>query len=143
MIVADTNVVSEVMRADPDANVLRWMESIAPGGIGITAVTVEEIERGIGRLAPGRRRRDLDRRWRAVISDYGEDVLAYGVAEAVQTADVLVGRERAGRPMHLADAMIAGICLVGSHTLATRNTSDFDGIPDLVVHNPFVARPKG
>lgn len=52
MIVADTNVVCEVMRADPDPHVLRWMESIAPGGIGITAVTVEEIERGIGRLAP-------------------------------------------------------------------------------------------
>ena len=143
MIVADTNVVSEFMRDEPDAGVLSWAGSLGPADLTICVVTVEEIERGIGRLAPGRRCRDLDRRWRAVINGYGEDVLAYGAAEAVQTADVLVGRERAGRPMHLADAMIAGICLVGSHTLATRNTSDFDGIPDLVVHNPFVARPKG
>ena len=81
------NVVCEVMRADPDPHVLRWMESIAPGGIGITAVTVEEIERGIGRLAPGRRRRDLDRRWRAVINGHGEDGLPHRAPRALQTAE--------------------------------------------------------
>ncbi|HBX80559.1 MAG TPA: VapC toxin family PIN domain ribonuclease [Propionibacteriaceae bacterium] len=137
MIIADTNVVSEVMKAEPSPHVLAWQASIAPADLGICAVTVEEIERGIALMASGRRRRDLERRWRYIVSSYSDKVLAYGAPEATRTAAVLVSRRKVGRPMHLADAMVAGICLAGNHTLATRNVNDFDGIPGLNVVNPF------
>lgn len=33
--------------------------------------------------------------------------------------------------------MIAGICLVGGHQLATRNVLDLEVVSDLTVKNPF------
>ena len=63
MIVADTNVVSEVMRDAPDPAVIRWAQSIDASDLTICVVTVEEIERGLGRLPEGRRRRELQQRW--------------------------------------------------------------------------------
>lgn len=60
MIIADTNVVSELMRDAPDPLVVRWAESIDASEPTICVVTVEEIERRLGRLPDGRRRRDLE-----------------------------------------------------------------------------------
>lgn len=137
MIIADTNVVSEFMRDEPDATVLSWAGSLGPSDLTICVVTVEEIERGIGRLPAGKRRLQLERRWQRQVTAFQEAILVYDVEAAEATAQVLVATEAAGRPMSLADAQIAGICLAGGHQLATRNVSDFEGISDLAVMNPF------
>ena len=137
MIVADTNVVSEVMRDEPDAGVLSWAGSLGPADLTICVVTVEEIERGIGRLPIGRRRRQLEQRWQAQVTAFREAILVYDMEAATATARVVIATEASGRPMSLADAQIAGICLVGGHQLATRNARDFEAITDLAVINPF------
>jgi predicted nucleic acid-binding protein len=49
----------------------------------------------------------------------------------------VLGRERHGKPIALADAQIAGICLSRGATLATRNAKDFAAIDSLVLTNPF------
>jgi len=59
------------------------------------------------------------------------------VPAAKATARILVAAEAAGRPIALADAQIAGICLAGGHELATRNVRDFSAIADLTIINPF------
>lgn len=45
--------------------------------------------------------------------------------------------EASGRPMSLADAQIAGICLGAGHHLATRNVGDFSAVHGLTIVNPF------
>lgn len=55
----DTNVVSEMMRPEPDQRVASAVELAALEGIGIASVTVWEILNGIGGLDPGSRRNDL------------------------------------------------------------------------------------
>lgn len=50
MIILDTNVISELMRPDPDMRVLGWLDEQAKGNIGITAISVTEILYGIGSL---------------------------------------------------------------------------------------------
>jgi predicted nucleic acid-binding protein len=137
VIVADTNVVSEFMRDRPDPTVLGWAEGIGPGELSICVVTVEEIERGLGRMAAGRRRSDLAGRWARLLDTFAESVVVYDVSAARETAGVLVAAEAAGRPMSLADAQIAGICLAGAHHLATRNVSDFSSVAALTMINPF------
>jgi predicted nucleic acid-binding protein len=136
VIVADTNVVSEFMRDEPDPTVLSWAGSLAPSDLTICVVTVQEIERGIGRLPAGRRRRQLEERWHRLVAAFEEAILVYDVEAAETTAQVLVETEAAGRPMSLADAQIAGICLAGGHQLATRNARGFEAVVDLVVLNP-------
>jgi len=137
VIIADTNVVSEFMKDSPDRTVLAWARGIGPADLTICVVTVEEIERGLGRLPQGRRRRDLEQRWSQLLGAFVEAIAVYDLPAARQTASVLVASEKRGRPMSLADAQIAGICLAGGYTLATRNVSDFSTTTDLTIINPF------
>lgn len=137
MIIADTNVVSEFMREAPDRVVLAWAKGIAPAELTICVVTVEEIERGLGRLPSGRRRRELEKRWTQLVDTFAESIAVYDLPAARETAAILVAAQASGRPMSLADAQIAGICVAGGHELATRNISDFANAPGLALINPF------
>lgn len=137
MIIADTNVVSEFMTDTPDPAVLAWAQSIEPSDLTICVVTVEEIERGLGRLAEGRQRRDLEQRWTRLLDSFAETIAVYDVAAARQTAAILVAAHGSGRPMALADAQIAGICLAAGSVLATRNFKDFKNVGDLTLIDPF------
>lgn len=71
------------------------------GGVGqhahvrrahISVVTIEEIERGLIGLPAGRRRRELERRWRELIDAYADTVLCYDIPAAQATAKIPVGR---------------------------------------------------
>lgn len=137
MIVADTNVVSELMRPDAAPTVLRWARGLRPGESAITAVTVHEIEHGLNRLPTGARREALTQRWQQLLAVYAESTLGYDTSAARTSAAILAAKERAGRVMTLADAQIAGICLVHGAQLATRNVKDFTDIPGLTVIDPW------
>lgn len=143
MIVADTNVVSEFMRDRPDSDVLTWASGLAEGEATICVVTVAEIERGLGRLAEGRRRVQLHQRWQQLVTAYAETIVSYAIDAARATATILVQAEQAGRTMSLADAQIAGCCLANNLALATRNTRDFASVTELEVINPFMSEAAG
>jgi predicted nucleic acid-binding protein len=137
VIIADTNVVSEFMRDEPDARALGWAQSLGSSELSICMVTVEEIERGLARLSAGHRRRTLEHRWNSLMDAFADMVAVYDKPAASATARVLVHAEASGRRMGLADAQIAGICLSGGRQLATRNVRDFADVPELAVVNPF------
>ena len=137
MIIADTNVVSEFMKDSPDRAVLAWAQDIGPADLSICVVTVEEVERGLGRMPAGRRREDLEQRWSRLVDTFAEAVAVYDISAARETTNILVSAEASGRPMSLSDAQIAGICLAGNHELATRNVSDFSNTAGLTIINPF------
>jgi predicted nucleic acid-binding protein len=137
VIIADTNVVSEFMKDTPDQAVLGWAQAMGPVDLTICVVTVEEVERGLGRLPQGRRRRDLQLRWNRLIDAFAETIAVYDVPAAREAARIVVAAEASGRSMALADAQIAGICLVNGHELATRNVRDFSDTADLTIINPF------
>ena len=136
MIVADTNIVSELMRDDPDPAVVTWASNIDAASLTITVVTVTEIEYGLARLPEGRRRRDLTSRWRQVLESYSDRLLTYDVDTARAAAEVMAERDRSGHPISLPDAQIAGICRSQGCSLATRNTKDFAGV-GLDLCDPF------
>lgn len=137
MIIADTNVVSEFMKDQPDQAVLDWAEGFGAGDLTICVVTVEEVERGLGRLPRGKRHRDLETRWDRIVSAFSDTIAVYDVAAARATAGILVDSEVGGHPMVLADAQIAGICVANACRLATRNLRDFQHVTELSLINPF------
>lgn len=136
MIVADTNVVSEFMKDQPDSAVLAWARTLDPDDVAICVVTVERIERGL-LLPSGSRRRNLEQRWRELDAGHADTVLLYDVAAARSTARILVDRAAAGHRLGLADAQIAGICVSERCQLATRNVRDITDITGLTVKIPF------
>lgn len=128
MIVLDTNVVSELMRATPEPAVLAWLRQTSSTGLYTTAVTVAEIRYGIARLPEGRRRQTLHQAANEIFAAFPRQVLPFDLAAATAYADVVADRESDGNPISGFDAQIAAICRSQAATLATRNTKDFTGI---------------
>jgi toxin FitB len=125
MIVLDTNVVSELMRAEPALAVLAWLRKSSGAGLYTTAVTVAEIRYGIARLPEGQRRESLHQAANEIFGAFPRQVLPFDLAAASTYADVVAGRERQGNPIDGFDAQIAAVCRSQAATLATRNTKDF------------------
>jgi len=125
MIVLDTNVVSELMRAEPEPAVLSWLRQNSGDSLYTTAVTVAEIRYGVARLPKGRRRDSLHQAANEIFAAFPRQVLPFDLAAAFAYADVVTGREGRGNPIDGFDAQIAAICRSQAATLATRNTKDF------------------
>ena len=139
MIILDTNVLSELMRADPNENVLAWLDAQNMQDLQTTAITVAELFYGVARLPHGRRKSGL----RGAIESMFEGELAGKVLPfndhcARQCALLVAEREAQGRPISSANAQIAAICHSRDAALATRNGKDFEGTGVQVI-DPWTA----
>ena len=133
----DTNVVSEIMRARPEPAVLAWLDAQAPSELWLTAVGAAELMFGIARLDDGARKQQLARTVSAMLeTDFAGQVLPFDLAAASVYAQMVAQRERMGKPIAMADAQIASVCLAHGATLATRNQKHFDGV-GLTIINPW------
>lgn len=56
MIVLDTNVVSEAMKAEPDSSVRSWLNNQAVESLYLPSVTLAELLFGIAALPTGKRK---------------------------------------------------------------------------------------
>ena len=138
MIILDTNVVSEVMQGPESSPALAWVVSQDPEQLAITAITVMEVSSGIARMPAGHRRDLVAAQWDLLEGQWLGTFLPLGMHDALEAGVLSAKRMRLGRPIGMADACIAGICLVRDATLATRNLRDFDGI-GLSLVDPWAA----
>ena len=129
MVVLDTNVVSELMRHDPHADVLLWLDDRATRELFVTAITEAEIRTGIAFLPEGRRRRGIaEAADRAFGGLFAGRVLPFDSPAARAYAEIAAARRVAGRPVSQADGQIAAIARSRGMAVATRNIGDFDNI---------------
>jgi toxin FitB len=137
MIVLDTNVISALMRKDPEKPVVKWLDAQPAASVWITAITVMEIRFGLQTMPKGRRQEGLIRAFELMLKSMIEGRIASFDAEAgMQAAELMAQRKRIGRPSEVRDTMIAGIVLANRATLATRNTQHFEDLPVNVI-NPW------
>ena len=128
MIILDTNVVSELMKATPAARVLGWVALQAATSLYTTSITEAEILHGVLLLPAGARRSRLQAAAEAMFSeDFGGRVLSFASDAARAYASIAADRRRAGRPHSHFDAQIAAIGRSARAAIATRNTADFEG----------------
>jgi toxin FitB len=126
VILLDTNVLSEIIRREPDKGVVSWMDSLDATTVGTTAITAAELLYGVSRLPAGARRDLLGEAIRGLLEhDLQGRVEPFDAISAAHYAQLVTDRERAGRPIGVADAQIAAICRKLRATLATRNIDDF------------------
>ena len=137
MIVLDTNVVSALMRHEPDPGVVAWLDGLPPESIWTTSITVFEVRLGLEILAAGRRRRQLEDAFaKALEEDLENRVLPFDQAAAQAAGRIAAERRRVGRTIEVRDIQIAGIINVRKATLATHNTRHFEGC-GLVLVDPW------
>ena len=126
MIVLDTCVISEIFKPKPHARVVAWLETITDD-VAVTAITLAELLAGVRRLPDDQRKSALTMAITAALEPYRATgaVLAFDESITDHYAEILVTRERIGRPIRMADAQIAAICRFHGALCATRNTKDF------------------
>ena len=141
MIILDTNVLSALMRTDPETSVVEWLNKQPTESVWITSITLFEARFGLALLPRGRRRQALEEAFAQVLKEDLENrVLDFDSAAATEAATLAAERQKAGRPVDLRDTQIASIALVRRATLATRNVRHFQDLKIPIV-DPW-ADPK-
>jgi len=126
MIILDTNVVSELMKAQPEPKVVKRVDSFDEQQVFITSISKAEILYGIEKKASGQKSRDLAVA-AAIIFDqeFNGRILPFDENSAVHYARIKYRRQSLGRRIEEPDALIAAICRQHRFAIVTRDTDDF------------------
>ena len=136
-ILLDTNVLSETVNLRPDPQVSTWFATNGAASLCLSVVSLGELRRGVELLDPGKRRTRLELWLDVSLAEWlGDGILPVTASVADCWGVMDAKRRRAGRPLDLADGLIAATAQVHDLALATRNTKDFDGL-GLTLVNPW------
>lgn len=139
MILLDTNVVSEPLRAVPEPRVIAWIDAQAIETLYLSAITLAELRAGIALLPAGKRREALRQNLEdRVLPLFAGRVLAFDAACTPAYAASMAGARRAGRAIAAADGYIAAIAAAHGLIVATRDTGPFEAA-EVAVVNPWQA----
>jgi predicted nucleic acid-binding protein len=139
VILLDTNVVSEPLRAAPEPRVVAWIDAQPLETLMLSSVTVAELRFGLATLPAGKRRDHLrERIEREVLPLFLGRVLAFDLAATQSYADALAKARQSGMSIGLADGYIAAIALANGLTVATRDTRPFEAAGVAVI-DPWCA----
>lgn len=136
MIVLDTNVVSEVMRPNPNPVVLRWLNAQSGVSLYLASVTLAELLFGIAALSPGARKDRLVEALDGLLALFPRRVLPFDQEAARRFASMAADARVAGWPLPTADGYLAATAAAQGFAVATRNVSHFMDTGVLVV-NPW------
>ena len=128
MIILDTNVISELLRPAPAAQVERWLAAQDGAMVFFTSVGEAEIRYGLAIMPSGRRHAALSKTIEAILEeDFRDRILNFDRAAALAYATIAAERRAVGRPISQFDCQIAAIARASAAAVATRNTGDFEG----------------
>jgi predicted nucleic acid-binding protein len=137
VIVLDTNVLSEPMKAGGDIAVAAWLDRQDINTLYLTTINLAELLLGVELLPLGKRRSALEARIGNVVNAFdGSRILSFDV-RAARLFAILVARARAaGGAISVADGQIAAIAASHGYSVATRDTAPFiaAGVP---IINPW------
>ena len=138
----DTCVISEIIKRQPDSNVISWIQSQNEACLYLSVLTFGEIEKGIEKAPDITKKKslklwledDLKKRFEGRIIPVDLDVsIKWG---AIQGA-----AELSGKPMPAIDGLIAVSGLVHNCVVVTRNTTDM-AQSSVELFNPWLTNNK-
>jgi|SRR5580704_3013673 predicted nucleic acid-binding protein len=139
MIILDTNVLSELMKSQPDPAVTEWVDAQPEPELFTTSITEAEIFLGVELLSIGKRRDVLLAAAERVFAvDFEGRILGFESESARAFSKISAHRRRLGKPISQADAQIAAIAQVRRAKVATRDIAGFRDC-DVEILNPWDA----
>jgi len=127
VIVLDTDVLSELLRPEPDANVLAWLAGHRRAELYTTTISEGEIASGLALLPKGRRRDALTQAVARLLGEgLGGRVLPFDRAAAAAYGEITAKRRTIDEPVATAAGQIAAVARArGARLVATRDTASF------------------
>ncbi len=137
MLILDTNILSEIMRPEPERKIANWIVRQPSEDLFTAAMCQAEILAGLAVMPNGRRRTVLEEAARAIFADdFDGRILPFDTAAASAYAELFAARRSAGLPGGTVDLMVAAIARVHGAGVVTRNVADFAGVGFAIV-NPW------
>ncbi len=137
MIVLDTNVISELMRPEPNPAVVTWVSAQPASSLYTTSINRAEILYGVAALPAGRRRETFAAVVAAIFAEeFAGRVLPFDGEAPEHYARIVTTRRAAGTPIESFDALIAAVTAAAGFRIATRDVGGFTGC-GLDILNPW------
>ncbi|MDP3176584.1 MAG: type II toxin-antitoxin system VapC family toxin [Spirochaetaceae bacterium] len=131
----DTNIISEMAKPQPDANVIERI-SRHDGHMGVPALVWHELLYGVARLPEGKRRASLRSFLYEIVSP-NFPVVPYDEHAAFIHAAARQLQVERGKTAAFVDSQIAAIAVANNLILVTRNGFDSDGFTGLMREDWF------
>ncbi len=132
----DTNIISEIVRPQPNKNIQKWLDDVPSESLFISVLTLGEIRRGIEMLKDSKRKNHLIL-WleQELPKWFGEKVLPID-QEVAERWGYMTSTMKRHPQLTAIDSLLAATALTHNLKMVTRNIKDFD-VPGLEVLNPF------
>lgn len=133
MYLIDTNVLSELIKKNPNSNFIARLRTIPTDALFSASICIMELRYGaLKRGNPS----DL---WTKIEQQILPRIriLPFSYKEAMKAGDVIHHLYSIGQPIGIEDTMIASIALSNNLTVVSANTKHFDRVPNLKTENWF------
>ena len=135
----DTHIPSELTRQNSAIQVVRWLDAANDEELYFSAISLGEILRGITVLPLSQRRDGLQEWLDFTLRPWFEGRILPVTVPIAEGWGILSGERRLkGRPLKVADGLIAATALHHNLTIVTRNVRDFTGLGATLL-NPWDA----
>lgn len=135
----DTNIISNVIKPEPSPALLTWLGAQKDDDLFIASLTIAEIQRGILKKPPGRKRNALDAWFSGPEGPqalFAGRILSFDERAGLLWARLMAEGKAAGRPRNALDMIIASIAMANDCVVVTGNEKDF---ADIAFVNPLRA----
>jgi len=131
----DTNILSEMQKAQRNAKVKSFIEMIPSEDMYICAITIGELCYGIEKLPAGKKKHNLLLWLHTKLSEwFSGRIIPLDTDVLAEWGNI---RAHAPRTIPVVDSLIASAAICHHMTLVTRNTKDFEGIEGILLLNPW------
>ena len=133
----DTNVISEIVRPRPSANVVRWIEAADESLLHISVLTLGEIRKGIALLSDGRRRMSLES-WldKDLAHRFSGRILSIDRGIADRWGRISAHAKAAGFPLPVIDSLLAATAMQHDLVVVSRDET-YKGVAGLELFDPW------
>ena len=133
----DTNIISELVKPKPEANVTEWIENTDESLLYLSVLTLGEIRRGIAALPQSRRRATLEA-WldKDLRARFEGRILVIDQEVADRWGLLTSAARNSGIVLPVIDGLLAATALEHNLTLVTRDTGQIPSI-GVAVFNPW------